>query len=504
MKIPELTAQEVAAFIQNGDTVSLGGFSPSGTPKTIMPAVAQKAMKEHEEGREFKIHLNAGASVGDSCDGTLVRADAVISRIPYCDNKDMRKAYNGGKLKFCDLNLTDSAAFLRQKVTNTPVWGIVEACDIEYVNGMCRIYPTAATGIAPTVCRMAEKGIFIELNAWHGEDIKGVHDVYEIQDSWARTVIDIQTPMDRIGKPYIEVPQERIKGLVYCNLPDESRPMPPSSDVHNAVGGNVAEFIKWNIKCGVLNPDHLVFQSGVGSGANAVMAAMGMDKSIPDFYIYTEVFQDGPFSLLQENRVKGVSTGALTLSPENLRKFYDDIALYGDKVVVRPSEISNCPEVISRLGVCAMNTAIEVDIYGHVNSTKICGTSMMNGVGGSLDYTTSSTLSIFTCGSTAKDGKISSIVPFCSHIDHTEHHVDAVITEYGVADLRGKCPSDRVDLLIEIAHPDYRPLLREYQRLSGTVGGQTPHMLTAAFAFHDTYLRKGDMRLVDWNDYIIK
>jgi acyl-CoA hydrolase len=113
MKIPELTAQEVAAFIQNGDTVALGGFSPSGTPKTIMPAVAQKAMKEHEEGREFKIHLNAGASVGDSCDGTLVRADAVISRIPYCDNKDMRKAYNGGKLKFCDLNLTDSAAFLR-------------------------------------------------------------------------------------------------------------------------------------------------------------------------------------------------------------------------------------------------------------------------------------------------------------------------------------------------------------------------------------------------------
>ena len=504
MKLPRMTAQEAAAYIQNGDRLALGGFGPPGTPKAIVAAIAEKATAEHLANRDFKIHLNPGSSVGDSCDGMLTRADAVISRTPFCVNKDMRKAYNEGKIKYLDLNLSDNATFMRQQLTGYPTWGIIEAADIEEKDDVCRIYPTAGTGIAPTICRLAQKGLFVELNAWHGEAVKGVHDVYEIQDSWARTVINIQHPMDHIGKPFLEVPANRIVGVVDCNLPDESRVMLPPTDVQKTIGTRVAEFIVANIKCGVLNPDHLVFQSGVGSGANAVMAAMGMDKSIPDFYIYTEVFQDGPFSLLQENRVKGVSTGALTLSPENLRKFYDDIALYGDKVVVRPSEISNCPEVISRLGVCAMNTAIEVDIYGHVNSTKICGTSMMNGVGGSLDYTTSSTLSIFTCGSTAKDGKISSIVPFCSHIDHTEHHVDAVITEYGVADLRGKCPSDRVDLLIEIAHPDYRPLLREYQRLSGTVGGQTPHMLTAAFAFHDTYLRKGDMRLVNWNDYIIK
>ncbi len=499
---PHITAQEATTYIHNGDSIALGGFSPSGTPKTIMAEVAQKAIAEHEAGREFKIHLNAGASVGDSCDGALSRADAVISRIPYCDNKDMRRAYNSGKVKFHDLNLIDNAAFMRQRLMHMPTWGILEAEDIEMVNGMCRIYPTSATGIAPTICRMAEKGLFIELNAWHEDAIKGVHDVYEIEDSWARSIIGIQNPLDRIGKPYLEVPADRIKGVVDCNLPDEARPLPASSDVHNTMGGNVADFITWNIKNGILHPDHLTFQSGVGSVANAVMAAMGRDSNIPQFFIYTEVFQDGPFALLQEDKVKGVSTGALTLSPDNLRQFYKDINLFKDKVVVRPSEISNCPEVISRLGVCAVNTAIEVDLYGHVNSTKICGSSMMNGVGGSCDYTTSATLATFTCTSTAKDGKISSIVPFCSHIDHTEHHVDAVITEYGVADLRGKCPADRVDMLINIAHPDYRPILREYQRLSNEVGGQTPHRLTAAFALHDTYLRKGDMRLVDWKEYV--
>ena len=504
MALNHLTAQEAASLIQNNDRVALGGFGPPGSPKAIVPAIAEKALAEHKAGHKFKIHLNPGSSVGDSCDGTLTRADAVISRTPFCVNKDMRQAYNQRKLKYFDLNLSDNATFMRQQLTGDPTWGIVEAAFIEKAGNAYRLYPTAGIGIAPTICRLAQKGIFVELNTWHEEAVKGVHDVYEIPDSWAREIINIQQPLDRIGKPYIEISPEHIIGVIDCNLPDESRVMSAPTEIQNTIRAQDAEVIVWNIRKGILNPQHLIFQSGVGSGANAVMSAMGKDKNIPDFSIYTEVFQDGPFSLLQEGRVKGVSTGALTLSPENLRLLYKDIHLYRDKVVVRPSEISNCPEIISRLGVCAMNTAIEVDIYGHVNSTKICGTNMMNGVGGSLDYTTSATLAIFTCGSTAKDGKISSIVPFCSHIDHTEHHVDAVVTEYGVADLRGKCPTERAELLINIAHPDYRPILREYQRLSMQQGGQTPHMLTAAFALHDTYLRKGDMRLVDWNEYIIK
>ena len=504
MNLARITKEEAASRILHDDCIALGGFSPSGTPKAIISAMAEKAIIEHQAGREFKLHLNAGASVGDSCDGALSRADAVTSRIPYCDNKDMRKAYNDGRIKFTDLNLSDNASFVRQKLTRTPTWGIIEAVDIEEHGGSYHIFPSSATGIAPTICHLAEKGIFIELNSWHDKKIKGVHDIHERTNSWDHAVVRISHPTERIGKPYICIPANRIAGVVDCTLPDEVRPLPPSSDIHNTIGGHVAEFVRFNIKNSILHPGHLIFESGVGSGANAVMGAMGKDKDIPDFSIYTEVFQDALFSLLQEGRIKAISTAALTLSKENLRQLYDDFHLYKEKIVVRPSEISNCQEVISRLGVCAMNTALEVDIYGHVNSTKVCGTSMMNGIGGSSDYTTSATLAIFTCSSTAKDGKISSIVPFCSHIDHTEHHVDAIITEYGIADLRGKCPAERADLLISIAHPDYRPILREYQRMSSQTGGQTPHMLTAAFALHDTYLRKGDMRLVDWKDYIIK
>jgi len=126
---------------------------------------------------------------------------------------------------------------------------------------------------------------------------------------------------------------------------------------------------------------------------------------------------------------------------------------------------------------------------------------MMNGIGGSGDFERNAYLSIFTCPSVAKGGVISSIVPFVSHQDHSEHDVNVIVTEQGVADLRGKSPMQRAELLIEkCAHPDYKQLLWDYLKL-GT-GGHTRHYLPAAFAMHDTLRRKGDMRLTDYAEYV--
>lgn len=504
MNLPYITSMEAASYIRHGDIVGVGGFGPAGSPKTITPAIASIAENEHNAGREFKIDIITGASIGASCDGALSKAKAIDRRLPFSVNKDIRTAFNNGEVRYTDLNLSDNATFLRQGLTGRITWGIVEACDIQEVNGRLRIYPTAGIGIAPTICRTAEKGIFIELNHWHSTNIIGMHDVYEIEDPWFRTPIRITHPIERIGLPYIEVAPERVVGVVECRLPDETRPMTPGTDITQSIGNHVAEFLAWNIGKGYLNNEHLILQSGVGSAANAVVGAMGSHSSIPNFNIYTEVLQEEPMRLIQEGRIIAASTGALTISSEELCQLYNNIGLYRGRLLVRPSEISNCPEIIARLGICALNTALEVDIYGHVNSTKVCGTRMMNGVGGSCDFTTAAALATFCCSSTTKDGRISSIVPFCSHVDHTEHYVDAVVTEYGVADLRGKSALEKAESLINIAHPDYRPLLREYLRLSSGAGGHTHHLMSAAFAMHDTYLRKGDMRLTDWSEYIIK
>ena len=128
---------------------------------------------------------------------------------------------------------------------------------------------------------------------------------------------------------------------------------------------------------------------------------------------------------------------------------------------------------------------------------------MMNGIGGSADFTNNAYLSIFTCGSTTKGGAISSIVPFASHIDHTNHFIDAVITEYGVADLRHKSDMQKAEALIQVAHPDYQPLLRDYLKHAEKFSGHTHHALSAAFGMHDTFIRKGDMRLTDWAEYLM-
>ena len=199
--------------------------------------------------------------------------------------------------------------------------------------------------------------------------------------------------------------------------------------------------------------------------------------------------------------MKDASTCSLSVDNECLGLVYDNIDHFAKHLTIRPSEISNSPEVIRRLGVIAINTAIEVDIYGNANSTQICGTKMMNGIGGSGDFERNAYISIFTCPSVAKGGLISAVVPFVSHQDHSERDVNVVVTEQGIADLRGKTPLERAQLLIEnCAHPDYRPLLREYLKIS--TGGHTHHNLPAAFAMHDTLRRKGDMKLTDFSEYV--
>ncbi len=499
----EISAAQAAQQIEHGSFVAVGGFGPAGSPKAIPPALAQKARSEHEAGRPFKVNLVTGASIGASCDGELAAADAVDRRLPFSVNAEMRRAYNSGKVRYTDLNLSDNATFLRQGLTGPIDYGIIEACDVQEVRGKLRIYLTAGIGIAPTICRLAAKGVFIELNTWHSTRLIGMHDVYEIEAPWFRSPVRITHPTEIIGLPYIEVDPQQVLGIVNTHLPDEARTMNASTPETNLVGQHMADFLVWNMHKGYIFRHKLTLQSGVGSAANAVIGALGESPEVPNFNIYTEVLQEEPMRLMSEGRVLSASTGALTLSPEHLQMLYDNINAYRGRLLLRPSEISNCPEIIARLGICSLNTALEVDIYGHVNSTKVGGTRMMNGVGGSCDFTCNAMLATFTCTSTAKDGRISSIVPFCAHVDHTEHYVDAIVTEYGVADLRGKCAEEKAQALIAIAHPDYRPLLNEYLRLASPAGGHTRHILPAAFAMHDTYRRKGDMRLTDWKEYIV-
>ena len=500
MAYTRITAAEAAAMIKNGENLGLSGFTPAGTAKAVTRELAKIAKAEHEAGREFKVGILTGASTGQSTDGVLAEERAIKYRAPYTTNPEFRKRVNLGEIAYNDIHLSQMAQELRYGFMGEIDWAILEVCDIEEGESTCKAYLTAAGGIAPTVARMAKK-VILELNSFHSPEAKHLHDVYEPLDPPLRQPIPIVKVSDRIGTPYVEIDAKKIVGVVECNLPDEARAFKDSDPITDQIGHNVAQFLVNDMKRGIIPSTFLPLQSGVGSTANAILGALGHEKSVPDFNVYTEVMQDSVVNMMLEGRVKDASSCSLTVSNECLMQVYDNIEYFKKHVTLRPSEISNSPEVIRRLGVIAINTAIEVDIYGNANSTHISGTKMMNGIGGSGDFERNAYISIFTCPSTAKNGMISSIVPFVSHQDHSEHDVNIIVTEQGVADLRGKSPIERAHLIIEnCAHPDYRPLLREYLKFAKM--GQTRHCLTAAFAMHDALARKGDMHLTDFAEYI--
>ena len=500
MAYTRITAAEAAAMIKNGENLGLSGFTPAGTAKAVTRELAKIAKAEHEAGREFKVGILTGASTGQSTDGVLAEERAIKYRAPYTTNPEFRKRVNLGEIAYNDIHLSQMAQELRYGFMGEIDWAILEVCDIEEGETTCKAYLTAAGGIAPTVARMAKK-VILELNSFHSPEAKHLHDVYEPLDPPLRQPIPIVKVSDRIGTPYVEIDAKKIVGVVECNLPDEARAFKDSDPITDQIGHNVAQFLVNDMKRGIIPSTFLPLQSGVGSTANAILGALGHEKSVPDFNVYTEVMQDSVVNMMLEGRVKDASSCSLTVSNECLMQVYDNIDYFKKHVTLRPSEISNSPEVIRRLGVIAINTAIEVDIYGNANSTHISGTKMMNGIGGSGDFERNAYISIFTCPSTAKNGMISSIVPFVSHQDHSEHDVNIIVTEQRVADLRGKSPTERAHLIIEnCAHPDYRPLLREYLKFAKM--GQTRHCLTAAFAMHDALARKGDMHLTDFAEYI--
>ncbi len=495
MSFAELSPEEAAALIKNDMTVAFSGFTPAGAPKVVSRAVAAKAKAEHEAGRPFKIAVISGASTSDKLDGELARASAVKWRTPYQSNKDLRAADNAGTYDYFDMHLSVLAQQLRAGFFGKINVAIIEAAEVTPEG---EIVLTSGVGLSPTIARLADT-IIIELNSIYPAAMRGMHDLYEPADPPFRQPIPLTSPKDRIGVPTLKVDPKKIAGIVKSSDTAGVKPFAALTEETVKVGQNVCDFLSSELKCGRIPKEFLPIQSGVGNIANAVMSALGKATDIPPFMMYTEVIQDAVIDLIDQGKITFASGCSLTVSKETIGRIFNDLDRYKKCLVLRPEEISNNPEIVRRLGLITLNTPIEVDIFGNVNSSHITGTKMMNGIGGSGDFTRNGFLSIFACPSTTKEGKISTIVPNVTHVDHSEHSVSAIVTEWGVADLRGLSPRQRAKCIIEnCAHPDYRPQLLAYLELANGKG-HTPMTLSKAFRMHEQFLKTGSMRDVDWS-----
>lgn len=488
-----ISAEDAAWLIEDGMNIGTSGFTPSGYPKAVPLALANQVK---DGKRKLKVNLWSGASTGGELDGAWAEVGLINKRLPYQTNNTLRKAINSQgfePVSYIDQHLSHTAQMVRYGFLGKVDVAIIEACAITEEG---YIVPTTAVGNAVTFAQQADK-IIVELNLVQPKELEGMHDIYVPNDPPYREAIPLTTTDQRIGVPYIKCDKDKIQAIVITDILDDTRPLADVDEKSLKIANNIIDFLKQEVAEGRMPKNMLPLQSGVGSVANAVLEGL-LVSDFEDLLFYSEVIQDAAMKLIDAGKIKMCSGTSMTLSDTGMQEFYQKIDSYKDKIILRPQEITNNPEVIRRLGIISMNTAIEVDIYGHVNSTHIMGTKMMNGIGGSGDFARNAYLTIFITDSVAKNGAVSSIVPMVSHTDHTEHDVDVVITDQGIADLRNKAPRERAtEIINNCAHPDYRGLLLDYfnEALAVTKGAHTPHLMDKCFDFHQRFLTTGTMQV---------
>ncbi len=486
--LPKLTAAEAAAMIPNGATIGFSGFTPAGAAKATPRALAEKAKALHAKGEPFKIRVLTGASTGGALDEALAAADAISWRAPYQSSKSLRNRINAQTAEFVDMHLSHVPQMVEFGFFGTIDFAVVEAVDV-YADG--RIFLSTSVGASPSFLKHAKK-IIVEVNRYHHPRVMEMHDIKILPAPPVRSPIPINHPLEKIGTPFMQVDPSKIVGVIETNESDGVAPFDEADEVSRKIANHIINFILEEKMHGRIPKEFLPLQSGVGNVANAVMAGLGENKDVPPFYMYSEVFQDALVDLMVNGRLLGASATSLTLSEPQMQRVYADMDFFTKRIVLRPQELSNNPGVVRRLGVITVNTVLEMDIYGCANSTHVAGTQLMNGVGGSGDFTRNGYLSFLVAPSIAKGGKISTVVPMVTHVDHNEHSVQVLVTEQGLADLRGLGPIERARKIIDTcAHPMYRDYLHNYIETSPM--GHVRHNLGKCFELHQNLLATGSM-----------
>ncbi|MBB3228539.1 succinyl-CoA:acetate CoA-transferase [Luteibacter sp. Sphag1AF] len=489
-----MSADDAAAFIRHGMIVGMSGFTGSGYPKAVPTALAARIGRERDAGHPMRVRVWTGASTGPELDGELARVDGIELRLPYNSDPIARKKINNGEMEYVDMHLSQVAPMAWEGFLGELDIAVVEISGIREDGSLI---PSSSVGNNKTWLDRA-KGVILEVNRWQSASLEGMHDVYYgTALPPDRKPIQITRPDDRIGQAYFNCDPDKILAIVETDGPDRNLPFAAPDHCARDIAGHLLEFFTHEVKKGRLPPSLLPLQSGVGNIANAVLEGL-VNSPFESMTSYTEVIQDGMLSLLDSGKLRMASATAFSLSPDAAARLNDNMPRYRDKMILRPQEISNHPEVIRRLGCIAMNGLIEADIYGSVNSTHIMGSYIQNGIGGSGDFARNAYISVFMTPSVAKNGAISAIVPQVPHVDHIPQDVQIIVTEQGLADLRGLSPKQRANVIINnCAHPDYRPALADYFRRANdtSYGKHAPVLLNEALSWHARYLETGSMRL---------
>lgn len=486
-----MSAEQASLFIKDGMTVGMSGFTRAGEAKAVPRALIEQVKKN-----PIKINLMTGASLGNDLDKLLTEAGILARRMPFQVDSTLRKAINNGEVMFIDQHLSETVEYLRNHQLTMPDVAVIEAVAITEKG---HIVPTTSVGNSASFAIFA-KQVIVEINMLHNPNLEGLHDIYIPSYRPTRQPMPLVKVDDRIGSTAIPIDPAKIVGIVFTNQSDSFSTVTDPDEDTASIARHLVNFFKEEVAQNKLPANLGPLQAGIGNIANAVMMGL-LDSDFKDLTMYSEVLQDSTFDLIDAGKLSFASGSSIVLSERCNAQVFNNLEQYKDKLVLRPQEISNHPEIVRRLGIIAINTALEFDMYGNVNSTHVCGTRMMNGIGGSGDFARNAHLAIFVTKSIAKNGAISSVVPMASHVDHNEHDVDILVTEQGLADLRGLAPRERaVQVIKHCVHPDYRDDMLDYYNRACERGGHTPHLLEEAFSWHIRLEQQGSMKKISATD----
>ena len=477
--LPVRDARAAAAAVPDDATVAVSGFGSVGYPKAVPRQVAAAA----EAGeRDPALTVVSGGSVGEEIDTVLVEAGAVARRYPFQARPAARSAVNDREVDFGDRGIAGLSDEVRFGRVVDPDVTVVEAVAV----GPDWFVPSMSIGQVPGYVAAADE-LVVEVNEAQPLALARYHDVFLRDAPPDRGPLGLASPGDRVGGPAVDFDPGKLRAVVRTDARDDPYEFRDLTDVDRRIAEHLLRFLEREAARDPVVGAAPTLQFGVGSLGNALMSALA-DSSLvdEDLRYYGEVIQDGLLDLLDDGHLEAASATSLALSAEGQDRLFDDPDRYADRVVLRPSDVSNAPALVDRFGVVAVNSAVGVDIYGHINSTHVRGSRLINGVGGSVDFNRNAHVTVVALPATAGDGDVSTVVPKATHVDHTEHDVDVVVTEHGVADLRGRSPVERADVIINCAAPDARPDLRAYLNRARDGRGHQPHDLDSAYDWRDT------------------
>lgn len=477
-----VSAEEAATLIKDGMVVAMGGYTSAGYPKVI----AQELVKRKESGEDFKINLITGANVGP-IDSMLAEAGLVNRRVPMIESKKMANLVNTGQVHYIEQQMHRMPQLLRNHAFGKIDVAVIEAIKITKDG---HIVPTSSVGMIQYFTDLAES-VVIELNVSQPEELEGMHDIYHIGLIPDRKPIPLSKVNERIGKPYIKVNPKKIKYIVRSDVKDTTVNLQGENEAVRKISEHLFNFLELEFS---KNGNNLPpIQTGFGNLPSQIVRAF-KETEFSDLEFFCGILQEANIELITTGKVHAASTGSIHMTDNVIDWLKTHTQELQETIIIRNNDITNNSEVISRFGLISLITGIEIDIYGNVNLSHISGSRVVNGLGGGANFAHNAGLSIVLLPSEAKQGNISTIVPMVTHHDIMEHDIDVVITEHGVADLRGKSDIERAYAIIENCTNTYKePLLQYLNKAIEQVGGHHPVLLSEAFSFHSRLKETGTM-----------